>query len=609
MPERRRFNARERVALWLAADGRCESCGIELDPGWHADHVHPYSENGPTDVINGAALCPPCNLKKGNTIMTDPRDRWQRDVEAKFLTSVAPNFLITACPGSGKTRAALSIARSMKDAGQIARIIVVAPTGRVQHQWREAATHYGLDLTAKYAERLPDDCDGAVITYQRLAANELLYRRHMSRVPSLLIADELHRCSDEDGKRWGPALLTAGEPARRRLLLSGTPFRTDGTPIPFVTYDDNGMAVSDYVMSYGRAVADSITRPIRFEVMDGRGDWMKGVDRFTCQATDASDRERPGLLSALYQPEGKWINTMMRSADDELERMREEKPNAGGLVVAQDISTAKSYAALIHRVTGESVPVVTSDSDDANATIDEYRDGNARWIVAVNMISEGVDIPRLAVLVFASKTMTEMWFRQVVGRVTRQDGDPITATMFIPALPGLVEMAGRIEGEADEGLRAAEEDLRNKIEHEQREIEFDLVIPLASSDALRQGVITAGTEFTATELEQAEQLRNQAGGSLRLTHTADVAHLLRLHTGGTPVAAARVVVPETQRTGDDLRANLRMQVNQMVNRISRDTGTPHSHIHRRLNVMCGDTLRSASVRTLEKRIGELKSWQ
>lgn len=605
----RRFSPRQRAALYLAADGRCERCGIELEPGWHADHIHPYSKSGPTDVINGAALCPSCNHKKGASIMTDPRSRWQHEAESDFFASPARDFLITACPGSGKTRCALSIARTMKDAGQIQRVIVVAPTGRVQQQWKEAAAAYGLDLTTGYAESLPADCDGAVITYQRLAANDLLYRRHMGRVPSLLIADELHRCSDEDGKKWGPALLTAGEPAVRRLLLSGTPFRTDGTQIPFVTYDDNGMAVPDHTVSYGYAVRHQITRPIRFEVMDGRGEWMKGAARFTCQATNAGERERSGLLSALYQPNGKWITTMLGTADDELTRMRDEKPNAGGLIVAQDIATAKEYAKLLQRVCGEVVPVVTSDSDDSNAVIDGYREGMARWIVAVNMISEGVDIPRLSVLVFASKTMTEMWFRQVVGRITRQDGDDITATMFIPALPELVEMAGRIEGEADAGLKAAEEDLRDRIEHEQREIEFDIVVPLSSSDVLRQGVITSGNEFTHAELEAAENLRRQAGGSLRLAHTADVAHLLRLHSGGVPVSSARVKVPETKQTGDDLRRVLRTQVNRLVNRVSRDTLEPYSHIHKRLNRTFGDTLPTASVETLEKRIEVLGSWQ
>jgi 5-methylcytosine-specific restriction endonuclease McrA len=61
----RRFHPRARVALFLAARGRCVVCGEPLPPGWHADHVVPVSKGGPTDPANGRALCERCNLVKG----------------------------------------------------------------------------------------------------------------------------------------------------------------------------------------------------------------------------------------------------------------------------------------------------------------------------------------------------------------------------------------------------------------------------------------------------------------------------------------------------------------------------------------------------------------
>lgn len=63
---RRRFNKRERVAMYLAANGKCERCGGELELGFHGDHVQAYANDGVTDVINGQALCPDCNVKKGS---------------------------------------------------------------------------------------------------------------------------------------------------------------------------------------------------------------------------------------------------------------------------------------------------------------------------------------------------------------------------------------------------------------------------------------------------------------------------------------------------------------------------------------------------------------
>src|SRR5215211_3393952 len=66
---RRLFSPSQRRALYWAANGKCEECGTELDPkNWHADHDLPYSKGGATDVINGRALCPSCNLAKGNTM-------------------------------------------------------------------------------------------------------------------------------------------------------------------------------------------------------------------------------------------------------------------------------------------------------------------------------------------------------------------------------------------------------------------------------------------------------------------------------------------------------------------------------------------------------------
>lgn len=61
----RRFGPAARVALFLAARGRCLLCGAPLRPGWHADHVTAVSDGGATAPANGQALCPRCNLAKG----------------------------------------------------------------------------------------------------------------------------------------------------------------------------------------------------------------------------------------------------------------------------------------------------------------------------------------------------------------------------------------------------------------------------------------------------------------------------------------------------------------------------------------------------------------
>lgn len=607
---RRRFNSRERAALYLAADGQCESCGTKLQPGWHADHVHPFTAGGPTDVINGSALCPACNLRKGDT-MNDPRDRWQRDAVSAFLVSEY-DFLVTACPGAGKTRMALEAARRMMETGEIDRLIVIAPTKAVRDQWKSVAAGMGIDLTSTFRNgdgAIPSDADGAVAVYAQIAAAPHVWRILAGRSHrTLVVFDEIHHCADEESTSWGPAIAEAFGQAHRRLLLSGTPFRTDGTRIPFVSYDDNGMSVSHHGLSYGEAVKLGIVRPCRFEVMDGSGEWMRGATRTAAQAATVSDADQAALLTSLYAPDGQWMTSVMRAADSELTRLREELPTAGGLVIAESRAQARAYAALLSAICGEVVPFVVSDDEsDPAQVIAAYRDADTRWIVAVDLISEGVDIPRLAAVLFASRKKTEMWFRQIVGRVVRRDGDDLTATVFIPALPVLVELAQRIEDEARAALVEAELEVRDRMRNEQRELEFDIVHPIASSEAVLDSVITSGQVVDDAELRRALEIRDAIGASLANAHPADIAQALRL-VSPQPVATGRLTPRPKASTGDELRSILRKRVKAEVNRRSQVHDVHPGSIHRHLNDLCGDTVPTASRASLEKRLRMLSEW-
>lgn len=76
---RRNFNTRQRTALFLLAQGRCFRCNEPLAPSFHADHILPFSKGGATEVQNGQALCPTCNLKKSDKI------------ESGFLNKITEN--------------------------------------------------------------------------------------------------------------------------------------------------------------------------------------------------------------------------------------------------------------------------------------------------------------------------------------------------------------------------------------------------------------------------------------------------------------------------------------------------------------------------------------
>jgi 5-methylcytosine-specific restriction endonuclease McrA len=62
----RKFTVKQRRYLYLLAGGKCEECGSDLIREFHSDHKQAFSKGGETALHNGQALCPQCNLKKGN---------------------------------------------------------------------------------------------------------------------------------------------------------------------------------------------------------------------------------------------------------------------------------------------------------------------------------------------------------------------------------------------------------------------------------------------------------------------------------------------------------------------------------------------------------------
>ena len=129
-------------------------------------------------------------------------------------------------------------------------------------------------------------------------------------------------------------------------------------------------------------------------------------------------------------------------------------PDAGGLIIATDQQTARSYAKLIEQVTGEKAAVVLSDDQGASARIATFAASEQRWLVAVRMVSEGVDIPRLAVGVYATSASTPLYFAQAIGRFVRARRAGETASVFLPSVPHLLGLASEMEAERDHVLGA-----------------------------------------------------------------------------------------------------------------------------------------------------------
>jgi len=316
------------------------------------------------------------------------------------------------------------------------RVVVVAPTAHLKTQWARAAAGFGLTLEDRWrpdAGTLPGDVHGVVTTYQQVAsaADQVAALAQ----GGLVVLDEIHHAGDE--RAWGLGVRTACRGAAWRLGLSGTPFRSDSHAIPFVRYALDE-ALPDFEYGYGDALADrGVIRHVEFPSLDGDMEWIDADGSVrsasfgeTLSGTLASQRLRTAL-----SVDGEWLPAVIDAAHARLVGLRRRRPDAGGLVIAIDQEHARAIARLIERRHGARAVVATSDDAEASTRIARFATSTEPWLVAVRMVSEGVDIPRLSVGVYATTTTTELFFRQAVGRFVRTrpgDGD-LVAALYIPA--------------------------------------------------------------------------------------------------------------------------------------------------------------------------------
>jgi superfamily II DNA or RNA helicase len=356
--------------------------------------------------------------------MTGVRLRpWQKAAFDKFRAigeDDDPNFLAVATPGAGKTTFALTCARwALAEHRRL--IVVVAPTSHLKVQWSLAAHRIGLQLDPQWTPNggIAKDVHGIVTTFQQVATGDTAKVLRGVSHDAFVILDELHHAGDE--KAWGDAVQLAFATAYRRLCLSGTPFRSDTASIPFVRYDD-GQAFADFEYGYGDALQDGgVVRPVYFPRVDGHMEWSApdgSVLSATFQDELARDQAGHRLRSALSL-EGEWLPHVLEQAHERLMFIRASHPQAGGLVIATDQEHAHGIARLIRTRFGTPADVVVSDDPGASKKITAFADSDAPWLVSVRMVSEGVDIPRLRVGVYATTVSTELFFRQAVGRFVR----------------------------------------------------------------------------------------------------------------------------------------------------------------------------------------------
>ena len=467
---RRYFTKRQREDLFIRSGGECEQCGSILDWSFHADHILPFCLGGATTLSNGQALCPQCNLRKGKYFMHSdikaslesfiPRE-WQKYALDAVQTELSQHIssLLVANPGAGKTLFAGALLANGIISSAFDRCVVVSPTSALKVQWvNELWANFKISLELdRPRESAGGDFHGVSVTYQGLANSPQNFRAGCEQIGrTLVILDEPHHAGED--KSWGDAIEDAfnNTDGVKVLLLTGTPWRTDGTAIPFAPYDNDNNLKPAYTYGFAQAIRDNVNRAPRFFTFDAdKVSWLdldtgEHHEKSTLELSDKTDSNR-AYRAALEDPET--IERMFKAADEQLTYLRNhEDLKAGGLLIAKDLKAAEAARSMIEALTGQSPRIVHNDIPNPQSVIDEFKESLDRWIVAVEMISEGIDIKRLRVCVYAHRAKTELFFRQVVGRFTRRyrEEDEVNdqfGYMFMLQNKHLMNLAEKIEKE------------------------------------------------------------------------------------------------------------------------------------------------------------------
>ena len=544
---------------------------------------------------------------------------WQRRALVRYLSAKPQDFLLVATPGAGKTAFALRIAGELLADGTIERIPVVVPTEHLNTQWAAAGSDAGIALDPRFSNSnaaTSEDYHGVVVTYAQVASHPMRHRVRTENRRTLVIFDEIHHGGD--AKSWGEGIREAFSDATRRLGLTGTPFRSDDSAIPFVTYspDEQGLARStaDHTYGYSDALIDGVVRPVIFLAYSGEARWRNNAgEEFAARLGEPLSAEQTARAwRTALDPDGEWMPAVISAADTRLSQLRDGgMPDAGGMVIASDQSAARAYAALLTAITGEAPTLVLSDDPGSSERISEFTAGTSRWLVAVRMVSEGVDVPRLAVGVYATSASTPLFFAQAVGRFVRSRTAGETASIFLPSVPSLLQLASELEAQRNHVLGKPHRDslgLDDPAERQRTEPAEADGFEFLGSDAELDQVIFDGSSFgTATPAgsdEEADYL-----GIPGLLDTAQMRDLLRRRQEEQLATRSASGLPAPLSTHRQL-GELRRELNTLVAAIHHRTGKSHGWIHSELRRMCGGPpVAAANTEQLGERIENLRSWR
>jgi hypothetical protein len=312
--------------------------------------------------------------------------------------------------------------------------------------------------------------------------------------------------------------------------------------------------------------------------------------------------------------DGDWLPTVLGQAHDRLRAVRRQQPDAGGLVIATDQDHAQGIARLLRNRFNVPAEVVVSDDPTASKKIADFAHNDRAWLVSVRMVSEGVDIPRLRVGVYATTTSTELFFRQAVGRFVRWQSGRASqkAFVYIPDDPRLRAHAFQIAearrhvlrppGERDDEFSPERDAELDALTGEQDDFEQLLLFSVVSSTATGISV-HAVTEDGVQFFDPSPYDSEPDPPDPVFAEDPDLAiDLPEIPTEAGLVAWSSLSVAEQK---DDLRTRNADVAKRLVD----ITGWNHARVQGEMNRLAGvGSVASATIDQLERRLRYAESW-
>ncbi|SON50548.1 DEAD/DEAH box helicase [Vibrio tapetis] len=380
--------------------------------------------------------------------------QWQAECSEKALhkySSHQQHFFCQATPGAGKTVLAATVASRLLQEDMVDIVLCFAPSLTVSDGIKQT---FSQILNCTFNGGLGSI--GQSLTYQAIQFLNDEFWQTLRNHRVFVVFDEIHHCSGteiENANVWGQQVLTKIQGlATYTLALSGTPWRSDSLPIVLGEYSDpDGKMLVDYQYTLKQAITDKVCRAPKIVLVD---------NEHLTVANDEKTESFSSILEMIKQTKTSYqsvihnqdaMEYLLGLGCKKLAEIRTHTPNTGGLVVAASIQHAQTIKKLLSEKYAQSVSIVTYKHEEPLAKIERYRQGHSQWIVSVGMISEGTDIPRLQVCCHMSSVKTELYFRQVLGRILRVNStDEQQAWLFTFAEQSLIEYAERIEQDIPE---------------------------------------------------------------------------------------------------------------------------------------------------------------